>query len=112
MIRRSSELDDDEGKVFIAYVPGASFAVLGRRGNDGRLYVGQTFSKNGNVPLDDIRDVVNKRRIELVTGAEAEALFTEIAVENLAQHIGATVVSVEHKGDGVGIARLKRSPRQ
>jgi hypothetical protein len=111
MIRRSSELDDNEGRVFIAYVPDAPFGVLGRRGDGGQLYVGQTFAKKGGIPFSDIREVVDKNRIELITGPEAEALIREVFVEHIAENVGASVMSVERHGNGY-VAALKLKPRQ
>jgi hypothetical protein len=76
-IRRSSELPDDAGTVFVTMVPGAKFQAMGRRDPaTGELCVGSIiFTPPGGVlELDSIPfDYV-----ERVTGPEAERLVAEL----------------------------------
>jgi hypothetical protein len=88
-IRSSSELPDDEGKVFIAYVPGAPFVIMGRRDPvTGELCVGRIGGEkdqSGDFVKDSVTDVSPdeiKRTVppwvEVVTGAEAEELIARV----------------------------------
>jgi hypothetical protein len=81
-VRFSKDLPDDEGRVFLAASPNAAFGILGRRGNDGKLYVGRAMSPpEGKTPEAAIREAVEHygRDVEFVTGAEADELFRAIA---------------------------------
>jgi hypothetical protein len=74
-IRRSSDLPDDEGTVFVTDVTGAPFQVLGRRGKNGKLYVGSVY----NTPADWSEQVKGAPDgLEVITGAEAEQLLADI----------------------------------
>jgi hypothetical protein len=42
-MKSTDDLPDDEGTMFIAWSPNANFAVSGRRGRDGELYVGSIY---------------------------------------------------------------------
>ena len=84
-VKYSFELPADEGVVFIAYSEGAPFAVLGRRGNDGHLYVGQTFCGPDGKPLGP--DILDAPGVEKVTGAEADALIAAIMAEQRARSV-------------------------
>ena len=59
--------------MFIAWSPKANFAVSGRRGRDGELYVGSIYQ---DASMSTLKGV--KHSVELVTGAEADKLFTEM----------------------------------
>jgi hypothetical protein len=77
-VRRSSDLPDDEGTVFVTNVADAPIQALGRRGNDGHLYVGSVYrrgpswSETAKAPPDGV---------EVITGAEAEELLAAIQAE-------------------------------
>lgn len=77
--RFSSELADDEGRVFVAYAPPNPLLVMGRRDpRTGELCVGRWARKPADVPYPDPEDP----RISLfehVTGPEAERLLGEVA---------------------------------
>jgi hypothetical protein len=42
-MKSTDDLPEDEGTMFIAWSPNANFAVSGRRGRDGELYVGSIY---------------------------------------------------------------------
>jgi hypothetical protein len=79
-VRRSSDLPDDEGTVFVTNVADAPIQALGRRGNNGHLYVGSVYrhrsepawSETAKAPPDGV---------EVITGAEAEELLAAIQAE-------------------------------
>ena len=80
--RRSA---DDEGTMFIAWSPNANFAVSGRRGRDGELYVGSIYQDASMSTLKGVKHSIEQIKntgvdVELVTGAEADKLFTEMAL--------------------------------
>jgi hypothetical protein len=80
-VRRSSDLPDDEGTVFVTNVAGAPIQVMGRRGNDGHLYVGSKLDaahspRNWSEAMKSIPDAV-----EVITGAEAEELLADVQAE-------------------------------
>jgi hypothetical protein len=80
-VRQTSNLPEDEGTVFVTAVADAPIQVLGRRGNDGQLYVGSTLNaahspSNWSEAMKNIPDAV-----EVITGAEAEQLLADIQAE-------------------------------
>ena len=79
-IRSSSELPDDEGRVFVTYMPDAPFHVMGRRADSGELFV------TGIVPKEKIttEHLEHVFRIEVVTGREAEDLIAALVSEGKA----------------------------
>jgi hypothetical protein len=83
-MKSSDDLPDDEGTMFIAWSPNANFAVSGRRGRDGELYVGSIYRDASMSTLKGVKHSIEQIKstgvdVELVTGAEADKLFTEMA---------------------------------
>ena len=84
-MKSTDDLPDDEGTMFIAWSPNANFAVSGRRGRDGELYVGSIYQDASMSTLKGVKHSIEQMKsdagvdVELVTGAEADKLFTEIA---------------------------------
>jgi hypothetical protein len=79
-VRRSSDLPDDEGTVFVTNVAGAPIQVLGRRGEkDRQLYVGGV----NNAPYSEWSEKIKgaPEGVEVVTGAEAEQLLADVQAE-------------------------------
>jgi hypothetical protein len=68
-IRSSSELPDDEGRVFVTYMPDAPFHVMGRRADSGKLFVGAIVPKE-KITTENLRNA--PVRVEVVAGREAE----------------------------------------
>jgi hypothetical protein len=84
-IRSSSELADDEGKVFMAHVPDAPIFIIGRRDPaTGELCVGGVYNKNeSGLTAAEFEERFNKDNakehgIEVVTGPEAEQLIARV----------------------------------
>ncbi len=78
-IRISSDLPDDEGRVFVTAVHGAPFQVLGRRGRDGHLYVADLMVAGPSASsLEKTAAGSRKLGAEIVTGKEAEDLIAEL----------------------------------
>jgi hypothetical protein len=84
-VKSSSELPDDEGTVFITAVPDAPFQILGRRANNGELYVGSIgHPRKGSSPIQDILKDKDKLKelesvgAEILTGPEAEKLIAAV----------------------------------
>jgi hypothetical protein len=92
-IRRSSELPDHEGFVFVAYSQGAPFGAFGRRGNDGELYVNSLLLRAPGSPetVEELKDqaagftAANGIPVEIVTGKEADDLLAAIEKEEKAK---------------------------
>ena len=80
-IRSSSELPDDEGRVFVTYVPDAPFHVMGRRADSGELFVGAIVPKE-KITAENLRNA--PVRVEVVTGREAEDLIAAVLSEGKA----------------------------
>jgi hypothetical protein len=80
-IRSSSELPDDEGRVFVTLVPDAPFQVMGRRANSGELFVRAMVPK-GRITTENLRDA--PVRVEVITGQEAEDLIAAVLSEGKA----------------------------
>jgi hypothetical protein len=83
-MKSTDDLPDDEGTMFIAWSPNANFAVSGRRGRDGELYVGSIYQDASMSTLKGVKHSIEQIKstgvdVELVTGAEADKLFTEMA---------------------------------
>jgi hypothetical protein len=84
-MKSTDDLPDDEGTMFIAWSPNANFAVSGRRGRDGELYVGSIYQDASMSTLKGVEHSIEQIKstgvdVELVTGAEADKLFTEMAL--------------------------------
>ena len=84
-MRSTDDLPDDEGTMFIAWSPNANFAVSGRRGRDGELYVGSIYQDASMSTVKGVKHSIEQFKstgvdVELVTGAEADKLFTEMAL--------------------------------
>lgn len=80
-LKRSSELPDDEGTVFVTCVPDAPFQILGRRGPNRELCVGaQLFLPEEGGDWRDLCRKVNANMgpFEIVIGAEAENLIRAV----------------------------------
>jgi hypothetical protein len=83
-LRWSSELPDDEGKVFVTCVPGAPIQVLGRIGeHDGRLYIGRIATPDAGArdfnKEDLARDLAAANmRTKLLDGPDAVELIADI----------------------------------
>jgi hypothetical protein len=83
-LRWSSELPDDEGKVFVTCVPGAPIQVLGRIGeHEGRLYIGSIATPGAGArdfnKEDLARDLAAANmRMKLVDGPDAVELIADI----------------------------------
>jgi hypothetical protein len=74
-IRRSSELPDDAGTVFLTMVPGAKFQAMGRRDPaTGELCLGSIVMLCAGEELPP----PPFPRVEIVTGREAERLVAEL----------------------------------
>jgi hypothetical protein len=80
-IRSTSALPDDEGRVFITYVPDAPFHVIGRRADSGELFVTGMVPKE-KITTEDLRYV--PARIEVVKGREADDLIAALVSEGKA----------------------------
>jgi hypothetical protein len=84
-MKSTDDLPDDEGTMFIAWSPNANFAVSGRRGRDGELYVGSIYQDASMSTLKGVKHSIEQMKrdagidVELVTGEEADKLFTEMA---------------------------------
>ena len=80
-IRKSDELPDDVGTVFVTDVPGAAFQLLGRRGPTGELFVGSVIippdAEDHSAMSENIRQA--SPSLEIVSGAEAATLIEEYA---------------------------------
>ena len=77
-LKRSSQLPDDEGFVFVTWVPDAPFQIVGRRALDGELCVGHILlPKEGG----DWRGLLDVGGVEIITGLEAENLIQALIVE-------------------------------
>jgi hypothetical protein len=75
-VRFSSELPDDVGRVFATAVPNAPFQLTGRRDPaNGELCIGRVVRPPKDMPWPPSRVV---RRIEVVTGPEAERLILSV----------------------------------
>jgi hypothetical protein len=79
--RNTSELPDDEGRVFVTHVPHAPFQVMGRRADSGELFVRGQFTKQE--PPEETRKVLPG--IEIITGPEAEELIAAVRAGNVNQ---------------------------
>jgi hypothetical protein len=86
-MKLSDHLPDDEGFVFMAWSPKSNFMISGRRGRDGELYAGSIRFPHGGAPtLEDAKNFIAGAKrdtgvnIELVTGAEADKLFSQMAL--------------------------------
>jgi hypothetical protein len=78
-VRRSSQLPDDEGIVFTTNVASSPIQASGRRGNDGRLYVGNAGRPPR--PWSEVVKSATDMGVEVVTGAEAEQLLADIQAD-------------------------------
>ena len=79
-VKWSDTLPETEGTVFVAYSPGAPFAVLGRRWH-GRLYPGALLS-----PKEGLRDQLREAPgAEFVEGPEADQLISALDAEEKAR---------------------------
>jgi hypothetical protein len=76
-LRSSYELDDEEGRVFVAFSAQHSFGVLGRRNAAGELFVSRPIVR----PAGDFVAAVKQRSpgVELVAGPEADELLRKLA---------------------------------
>jgi hypothetical protein len=79
VIKHSSELPKDEGTMFWAASPRSRIAILGRRGNDGKLYPSTLYRQNVEFPViwppfpSDLMPWV-----EVLKGQEVETFFDEL----------------------------------
>ena len=82
-IKWSDTLPETEGTVFVAYSPGAPFAVLGRRWHGG-LYPGTLLSQKvgGSPDRDFLKETPGA---EFVEGPEADQLITALDAEEKAK---------------------------
>jgi hypothetical protein len=81
-IRRTDELPDDVGTVFLTDVPNAPFVILGRRDPvSGELFVGTRFVAKPDVSMADLVAEIGGG-IEIVAGEEAEQLIRRIQLED------------------------------
>jgi len=92
-MKSSDDLPDDEGTMFIAWSPNANFAVSGRRGRDGELYVGSIYQDASMSTLKGVKHSIEQIKstgvdVELVTGAEADKLFSELQSSGAEQQEG------------------------
>jgi hypothetical protein len=76
-MKSTDDLPNDEGTMFIAWSPNANFAVSGRRGRDGELYVGSIYQDASMSTLKGVKHSIEQIKstgvdVELVTGAEAD----------------------------------------
>jgi hypothetical protein len=77
--RNTSELPDDEGRVFVTHAPYAPFQVMGRRADSGELFVRGKITKQE--PPEETRKVFPG--IEIITGPEAEELIAAVRAGNV-----------------------------
>jgi hypothetical protein len=89
-LRSSFELDDEEGRVFIALTPDHyPVGLMGRRNTDGDLFVSELF----NSPQPDFVAAVEEIKeagFDLILGPEAEELLSKM------EQVNGTVWSVLH----------------
>jgi hypothetical protein len=80
-VRRTPDLPDDEGTVFVTNVADAPIQVMGRRGNDGHLYVSKVYRREGLFSSWSEAAKASITGVEFITGAEAEELLAAIQAD-------------------------------